>query len=326
MTGSSTVHWLLAMSTLFGSASTGVLARAHAAPSPLAVITFRSSGEVRGSAIRLADVAVVESARPQLVASLEAVQVGAAPLWGHSRTVTAEYAKVCLRQLGLDVERIRIRGPELITVTRPEQRLPGEALEKAAADAVATANPSATVQITFAPREVSLPAGVVTLKPQAVPITGGASGVVSIRVLVDGRETTEVPVSFRLLRRAPAVIAARDLPMGTVLTAGDLTVEERPVVPGPLLLSDASLAVGQQVALPVQAGTVLTQSMVKPAVLIRRGSRVRLICKGPNFVVTAAGEALQDAAAGQLVRCRNLTSLGEVTATVIGEETAEVAF
>jgi flagellar basal body P-ring formation protein FlgA len=293
---------------------------------PLAVITFRSHAQVRGLAIRLADVALVESPRLRLVMALGAIEVGVAPLCGHSWTVSADYTRVRIRQAGLDPERMRFRGADLITVLRPDQLLSGAALQKAATDAIADANPGATVQITFAPRDLHLPVGAVTLTPQPAQMFGTEGGTITVRVLVDHQEAAVVPISFRLLRSAPAVVATRDLPPGKVLTADDLRIEQRPVVPGLLLLGDPTLAIGQQAATPIRGGSALTASMVKPAILVRRGTRIRLICKGPAFVATVTAEALEDGAAGALVHCRNLTSLRDVTGVVVDEQTAEVPF
>jgi flagellar basal body P-ring formation protein FlgA len=297
-----------------------------AASAPLAVITFHPKAEVRGRAIHLADIALIESPRPRLTTALEAIEVGAAPLCGHSWPVSADYTRVRIRQAGLDPDRLLFRGPSLVTVARPDQLLPGAALQRAAADAIAAANPGVTVQMTFVPRDLHLPVGVVTLSPRPAQLFGGDSGSMAVQVLVDHQEVAVVPMSFRLVRSAPVVVAVRDLSPGTVLTADDLRIEPRPVLPGPLLLSDASLAVGQQVATPIRGGTALTASMVKPALLVRRGARVRLLCKGLTFVATVTAEALEDGAAGQSVRCRNLTSLREVTGVVTDEGTAEVPF
>jgi flagella basal body P-ring formation protein FlgA len=296
------------------------------AAAPLAVITFRSQAQVRGRAIRLADVALIESPRPRLVAALAATEVGVAPLCGHSWTVTADYTRVRIRQAGLDPDRMLFRGADLITVVRPDQLLPGATLQEAASEAIAAANPGATVQMTFAPHDLRLPVGVVTLSPQPAQMYDSEGGTLAVQVLVDHQEAAVVPMSFRLLRSAPVVVAVRDLPLGRMLTADDLRIEQRPVLPGPLLLSDSSLAIGQQVATPIRGGTALTESMVKPAILVRRGARVRLICKGSTFVATVTAEALEDGAAGALVRCRNLTSLREVTGVVVDEQTAEVPF
>jgi flagellar basal body P-ring formation protein FlgA len=122
------------------------------------------------------------------------------------------------------------------------------------------------------------------------------------------------------------VVAVRDLPAGTVLSADDLRVEDRPAQPGRLVLSDLAEAIGQQAALPIRAGAILSASQLKPAILIKRGARIRLVCKGPSFVATAAGEALQDGAAGQAIRVRNLSSLKELSGLVIDDQTTEVPF
>jgi flagella basal body P-ring formation protein FlgA len=293
---------------------------------PAVVITFRTNAEVRGTAIRLADVALVESQDASLVARLEGVEVGTAPLFGHSRTVSADFAKIRLRQTGVDLNRLLFRGADLVAVSRPEQLLAGSELVKAAQAAAESANPGATSEVAFVPRDLRLPVGKVGLHPQPVKLIGENSGSVVIKVLVDGQEAASVPMSFRLLRRAPALVATRDLPAGTVLTSDDLRVEERPALPGRLILSDTAQAIGQAASVPIKGGTILAASQLKPAVLIKRGSRIRLICKGPSFIATATGEAMQDGAAGQTIRVRNLSSLRELTGLVRDDQTAEVPF
>jgi len=290
------------------------------------VITFRSTNEVRGRAIHLADIALVECPDRNLSARLEAVEVGTSPLCGHSRAVSAEYAKIRIRQIGVNPDRLLFRGADLVTVTRPEQLLAGSELAKVAQTAAEAAVPGAAAEITYMPRDLRLPVGAVTTKALPVKLAGETGGSVMIQVSVDGQEAASTPVSFRIQRRAPVVVAARDLPAGSVLSSDDVRLEERPVLPGRLVLSEDAQAVGQQAAIPVKAGTVLTASQLKPPLLIRRGTRIRLVCKGPSFIATATGEALQDGAAGQTIRVRNLASLRELAGLVVDDQTAEVPF
>jgi flagellar basal body P-ring formation protein FlgA len=293
---------------------------------PIAVITFRTPASVAGRAIRLADVAVVEAADPRLAARLEAVEVGAAPLRGHTRTVSAAYARVRIRQLGIDVARLDIHGPAMVEVTRPEQKLPGAAVVKAACEAIEAANAGATAQVTSVPTDLRLPPGAVELKPEGLQPVVGTSGSLVVRVLVDGSEEARVPVSFRLQRMSSVVVAARDMPIGHLVGAEDVRTEERPAFAGRMVVSDVSLAVGQQVAVPVTGGTVLAPRMLRLPLIVKRGERIRLVCRAPGFVISALGEALQDGAAGQTIRIRNLSSLREVTALVESDQTAEVSF
>jgi flagella basal body P-ring formation protein FlgA len=291
---------------------------------PAAVVSFRTSAEVRGMSIRLADVAFVECPDAKLAARLEGVEVGTAPLCGHSRTVSAEYAKIRIRQIGVNPDWLLFRGADLVTVSRPEQLLAGSELVKAAQESVESAAPGAAAEVTFVPRDLRLPVGAVVLKALPVKLVGESSASAAVQVLVDGQEVAAVPVSFRLQRRAPVVVAVRDLPAGCVLSGDDLRVEDRPALPGRLVLSEAAQAVGQQATVPIRGGTVLTSSQLKPAVLIKRGTRIRLICKGPSLVATATGEALQDGAARQPIRVRNLGSLRELIGLVVDDQTAEV--
>jgi flagella basal body P-ring formation protein FlgA len=271
-------------------------------------------------------VALVESDRAELLARLQSVEVGASPLQGHSRQLSAQYARVRIRQAGIDDSRLMFGGTELVTVTRAAQKLTGAAIEKAACEAVEAANSGATAEVTYRLSDLRLPEGRIELKAQKPRVPGGSSGTVPVQVLVEGRQEALVTVSFRLVRRAPTVVATRDLLPGSVLTGEDVRLEERPVVAGPIVLSDLSQAVGQQVAIPIKGERAVTASMLRPAVVLKRGARVKLICRGPSFTVTATGEALQDASAGQPVRVRNLTSLRELTGRTVDGQTVEVQF
>jgi flagella basal body P-ring formation protein FlgA len=293
---------------------------------PVALITFRPTVEVSGRVIRLADVAVVEGADPRLVARLEAVDVGAAPLHGHTRSVSAAYAQVRIRQIGVDISRLRFHGPEMVSVSRPEQIITGSALQKMVCAAVEAANPDAKVEVTSFPADLRVPVGAVELKPEGVGPVTGSTGSVVLHVLVAGAEEARVPIGFRVGRLAPVLVAARDLPAGQVLTEADMRVEQRAAAVGPIGLSDVSQAVGQQVAVPLRAGVALTANLIRPAVLVKRGERIRLVCRGPGFIATAIGEALQDGAAGQVIHLRNVASLRELTGVVTSEEMVEVPF
>jgi flagellar basal body P-ring formation protein FlgA len=309
-----------------GTASADPRQSSVRAEAPSIVITFRPSATVTGRTIRLGDVALVETADPRLATQLEAVEIGAAPLRGHARTVSAAYARVRIRQIGVDVNRLDLHGPATVEVTRPEQKVAGAAIQKAACEAIEAANLGATALVSMTPVDLRLPPGTVELKPEALQPLVGTSGSLAVRVLVDGREEARVPISFRLQRMSPVVVASRDLPVGHLVTVDDVRTEERAAVPGRPVMSDLSLAVGQQVSVPIVSGSAIAPRMLRLPVLVKRGERIRLVCRAPGFVISAMGEALQDGAAGQTIRIRNLGSLREVTALVESDQTAQVPF
>ena len=297
-----------------------------AATEPEIVITFRPDSEVKGSVVRLADIAVIESEDQDAVQQLGILEVGSMPLTGKTGTITQGFVRIKIRSLKLDMKRFQFAGAQLCSVTRPEQILPGAEIEKAALEAVRATQQDLDVVTNYTPLDQRLPLGKVETRPMSPRLFGTTSGTIPVQILVDGKQEASVSVSFRLVKKAPVVVVTRDVPAGTVLAAEDLEIQDRAAVAGPLLISTLDQAVGRQVTTPIKSGSTLTNSMLKSATIVKRGARIKLICRGNGFTVTAAGEALQDAANGQLVRVRNLTSRLEVTGTAIGDQLVEVPF
>ncbi len=73
-------------------------------------------------------------------------------------------------------------------------------------------------------------------------------------------------------------------------------------------LSDRVSAVGMLAKRNIAAGTVLTPNMLEAPRLIRRGERVTLLATTGGIEVRMRGEALADAAHGERVRIRALSS------------------
>ncbi len=300
-------------------------ARRAAAPVPVVVVTFKPSAQVGGRTIHLGDIATVETPSEKATRLLEAVEVGAAPISAYPRTVSADYVKVRVRASGIDTDRILFTGSLSTEVKRLDQTVNGAALEKAVRDAVEQAYPGQSAAIAVAAREIRLPLGSVELKPQVPALTEGSSSTVNVQLLVDGKAEATAALSVRLLRKSPVVVAVRDIPAGTTLTEADIQIEERAVSFGPATYSDPGAVLGQQAYQPIKAGTVLSPTLVRPAMVVKRGSRLIILSRGASFTVSAAGEALQDGAVGQIIRIRNATSLLELTARVTGPDQVEVA-
>jgi flagellar basal body P-ring formation protein FlgA len=290
------------------------------------LITFRPDNEVKGSVVRLADIAVIESEDQDAVQQLGLLEVGSMPLTGRTGTITQGYVRIKIRSLKLDVKRFQFAGAQLCGVTRPEQILSGAEIEKAALEAVRATQQDLDVISNYTPLDQRLPLGKIETRPMTARLFGTTSGTIPVQVLVDGKQEASISVSFRLVKKAPVVVATRDIPAGTVLGTEDIEIQDRAAVAGPLQISTLDQAIGRQVTSPIKSGTTLTNSMLKSATIVKRGARIKLICRGNGFTVTAAGEALQDAANGQLVRVRNLTSRLEVTGTAVGDQLVEVPF
>jgi flagella basal body P-ring formation protein FlgA len=292
------------------------------------VITFRESAEVHGPVVRLGEIAAVEGDQTErdLLNRLEQVEVGVSPLPGNSRSVSAPYARVRIKQAGLDSPRLALHGPELIRVSRAHQLLPPGVVEEAVLKRLESGLGGAAALLSLPTQPARLPEGVLELKVAEPRVPLPETGSIPVQVFVAGRLETTVSVSYRLVRRGQVVVPVRDLALGEPIRLEDLRVEERPATAGQVLLGDPAAAAGMQCAQPIKAGTPLYAGMLRPAIVVKRGSRVRLICRGETLTVSAAGEALQDAAAGQPVKVRNLASLLELVGRAVGPDLVEVAF
>lgn len=132
-----------------------------------------------------------------------------------------------------------------------------------------------------------------------------------------------VPVSLAV--RRPVVVAARPLPAGRALEAGDLTLAERDLHGLPRgYYTRVEDAVGQEVARALGAGEALTPAILRAGTVVRRGQQVTLLARTGGLAVRMGGEALADAGPGQRIRVRNLSSGREVEGVVRSADLVEV--
>ncbi len=132
-----------------------------------------------------------------------------------------------------------------------------------------------------------------------------------------------VPVTVRL--HAPVLVAARPLPGGTTIGAGDLEFAERDLaaLPGGYL-SSLDQAVGKTLKYPVAGGSAMNPAMLTVPRLIRRGDTVTIVAGVPGFEVRANGTALTDGGSGQVIRVRNSLTKKEIEGTVTSSGTVQV--
>ncbi len=116
-----------------------------------------------------------------------------------------------------------------------------------------------------------------------------------------GGATVFVAVRIRVF--APAVVAARPLAAGQILSADDLRVEENDVSQ-PGFLSRVEQAAGQRLSVAVNAGFPVRQEMIRQQQVVTQGDAVKLRISGPGFEITAEGIASSHAIDGQSVQVR----------------------
>ena len=118
-----------------------------------------------------------------------------------------------------------------------------------------------------------------------------------------------VPVSVKVY--ADAVVTARPIARGHVLTAADLAqrnLELTQWAHGPIL--DPEEAIGKAAIAALPAGAALRSDLLRAPVAVAQGQRVRVIFQGEGFRASSTGRSLGDAAIGEPVLVR--TASGKV--------------
>ncbi|MBX6422756.1 flagellar basal body P-ring formation chaperone FlgA [Thermosulfurimonas sp. F29] len=182
------------------------------------------------------------------------------------------------------------------------------------------------VRLSAEPTPLEVPDGAVEkVHPVSPPRPG--SNTLLVDYLVGGRLVARVRVLGYVEVRVPVVVLKRPVARGTVLGAGDLAVEKRPLTGLPQdVLSDPREAVGKMARYGIPAGRPLRASQLEVPPVIRRNQIVKIVARGRFLTVTAKGLARQDGRPGEIIRVRNLSSKREIYARVVDSQTVEVSF
>ncbi|WBU53455.1 flagellar basal body P-ring formation chaperone FlgA [Paracoccus sp. SCSIO 75233] len=119
---------------------------------------------------------------------------------------------------------------------------------------------------------------------------------------------------------AAGVVAARNLPPGTVIAADDLGFD--PDAPG---IGMAEEAVGLQTRIAIYEGRPVMAGALRPPVLVSRNQIVRMAYEAGSLEIVTEGRALTEGAAGDDVRVMNLASRTTVSAKVMADGAVVVA-
>lgn len=132
---------------------------------------------------------------------------------------------------------------------------------------------------------------------------------VGVRCSVPANWTVYISATVRvvgeyLTTAAPLAQGQTIGPRDIVKAKGDLTL--LPVG----ILTDASQAVGRNLAVSLAVGTPLRQDSLRNQQVVQQGQSVRLMTNGPGFRVGTEGRALNNGSEGQVIQAR--TANGQV--------------
>ncbi len=101
------------------------------------------------------------------------------------------------------------------------------------------------------------------------------------------------------------VTVARPLAGGTLITAGDISLQQGDLANLPTgLVSAPEQAIGKTLRNPLAAGQPLRQDQLLAPLVIRQGQTVMVVSRGNGFSVSSEGKAIGNASSGQVVQIR----------------------
>ena len=306
---------------------TTVFAPARAAGVDVAI---RPSADVSGDRIFLRDIAVLSGPDCAFKEDLASVFITKAPSPGQRTTIHKSYLAHRLRASGLPLSEATWQAPESVVVTRRAQSLNREWVERAVRAHLSAHEPYKSGQWELLDVRVgalpALPDG--DLEYQATARSSRPTRLtLTLFLSVDGRPAGRVRAAARVKLIVPAVVAARRLERGHVITPGDLKparISLDLVKEG--ALTDPAQAVGQSCRRRISPGRAVTERDLVPPKVIQRGDMVTIIAQTGALKVSTRGQAKQDGAIGDNIMVMNLNSKKTVPATVVASGAVKVNF
>ncbi len=253
-------------------------------------------------AILLGDDALIEKAR--------SVSLGSFAMDGQTLRVDRNTILSRLAGDGIRPAQVHIRGAEIVHIGRQEMTVSAEQIVACARRCLErnlSGHQGTEAELIRSPKPqvLSIEHGAAELTATDAVPQGDGTWRIRVAVLQDGRAVAEEDVFFTVRYQIRQVIAAEDLPAGTVLTSENVRVEtvlsDRPES------TDWVVPYGMATTCRVAKGTVVAESVLEPQrgpVVVQRRQVVMVQIDNGILFVSAHGEAMEEGRVGQTIRVR----------------------
>jgi flagella basal body P-ring formation protein FlgA len=295
-------------------------------------IIIDENAEVRGDTVLLGDIADFIPADDKRIPDLMGLEISASPSPGEDFRLNERFLINKISSSISDDADIRAKIPSNLTITRSAQYITPAQFEDIFRNHILEKSPWPSDKITFdritTPGNVSLPEGKFRWIVQEKSNTDYIGNIsLSLGLWVNDREIRRVPVSGRISITGEAVQAARGIKTGDIITRDDLAlVTENNIRFQKDAVTDLTDAIGKRSARQIQAGQVITASMIENPPMIKKGNSVLIKAESPEVLITAHGKVLEDGCMGDQIRVVNISSGKEISAVVTGPGLVEVTF
>jgi len=149
----------------------------------------------------------------------------------------------------------------------------------------------------------------------------------TVRPQVENEITSPIYISGWVDLFDEVVCAERDIPRGNRIKREDISVAAKNLsMSPPGLMTSAEKVEGTVAKSRIGKGTMIRDSMIAEAPVIRKGDVVKIVAKSGELTVVAQGISKEEGRMGQQVMVQNLRSNKNIPALVVGPGAVEVLF
>lgn len=290
--------------------------------------------QVSQSDVRLGDIASLASPDPAILRRLMDLPLGRAPRAGQSFVLERDVLARWIRgHAGLQGDQITWQGAAFTDISLRSRDIPGDDIvalaDKTLRQQLGDQLPAGTrieLQPVAVPRDLAIADELVEIKPRPTAAALAPRMTVWVDVGGAGRVQRSVAVVFEVAVYGPVVVAARDIPAGASLLAGDVEVREQNMAMAAASQKKPArqFSDGQRLRRPIRAGETLTVAHTETVPDVARGSWAVLETRQAGLNVQSRAEVLQDGRAGQMVQVKPVNATASLLARVAGPGRVEM--
>lgn len=293
-------------------------------------VTVKPSPEVAGQTFRLGEIAEIAGDDQQLVEQLRALEIGTSPLPGLTRRLLPADIVVRMRAQRIQPARVHLVSPPQIRIARVGAEIPMDEVAQAAQNALMKSLEGQSDGIRLEPVAANLRLFVSPGKREYLP--GAPRGriesglmTVPVAILVDGKPSRNVEVSFKIRRMVTALVAVRTMEIHTALTESDVTLTQVEQAGATLVyLTDPQSVIGKRTTRRIQQGQPITASTLEGNPVVTAGAKVTLESVVGGVRITLPGVARTQGAVGERIRVYAPDTRKELTGVVVDAGTVRV--
>lgn len=288
--------------------------------------------EIDDENIVLGKIAEIEGSDSVLIENLNQIIIANAPLPGKSRKLEGELFKLRLKQNSVDLNRLDLRIPPKVIVTRRFVEVSREEIQtlvsKYILENMPAVNGDVRVKGVQVAESVQLPTGRVTYKvtpPRNLKMIGKIP--ISIHFDVNGNYQKRVWATATVEVLAEVVVTKRPLGRHKPLTKDDIELQRMDLSNVPAnVITDPEAILGKRTRRAVGAKTILRSDLIEFPPIVKRGDLVMIIAESDGFKITALGQVKKRGRLGERIPVINFDSKKILYARVVDANTVKVDY